>query len=98
MSNTQPKQIEIIMKEILVEQQKTAERLDVINRRLMTMEDSIRRTNTATQNALVHIKRLKPYITLAMSTLHEAFKMVCNGILNLREEAETFFDENVCVV
>ena len=90
MTTAQPKKIEIILQEILVEQKKTSERLDVINRRLMTMEDSIRRTNTNTQNSLVHIKRLRPYIEQAMGVLHQAFKMVCNGILNQREEISEF--------
>jgi hypothetical protein len=43
-----------------------------------------------TQESLTYIKRIQPYINKAMKTLHDAFRMVANGILNLREETSEF--------
>ena len=64
--------------------------LDVFNARFVGFERTVRINTSRVQETLTYVKRLQPYIKQAMGALHNAFKMVCNGILNLREEQSEF--------
>ena len=66
------------------------ETLQVFNRRFAGFERTVRASEHRVQETLTYVKRLQPYIKQAMGALHNAFKMVCNGILNLREEQSEF--------
>ena len=66
------------------------ETLQVFNRRFVGFERTVRTNERQVQETLTYVKRLQPYIEKAMSALHNAFRMVCNGILNLREEQSEF--------
>ena len=69
---------------------KQQEQIDALNRHMMSLQESVRlNTNAATQT-LTYIKRIQPYIEKAMMALHTAFRMVGNGIFNLREEQSEF--------
>ena len=71
-------------------QKKQHETLEVLNRRLMGIEESVRLNTHASTQTLTHTKRIQPYVDKAMRALHSAFQMVANGILNLREETSEF--------
>ena len=92
------KSIEQQLKLIVEEQKKTTEAISVVNRRMMGFEQTFGLMRRYTQETLTYVKRLQPYIEKAMKTLHVAFRMVANGILNLREEqsefAGTFIDSS----
>ena len=82
--------IEQLLTTVVEQQKKQQEQIEVLNRRFMCVEESIRlNTNSATQT-LTYTKRVLPYIDGAMRALHEAFRMLANGILNLREETSDF--------
>ena len=83
-------EIKTLLETVIKQQSKQQEQLDVLNRRLMAMEESIRLNTHASTQTLTHTKRIKPYVDKAMSALHRAFNMVANGILNLREETSEF--------
>jgi hypothetical protein len=76
---------------LLVEAQvKTTEAISVVNRRMMGFEQTVGLMRRYTQETLTYVKRIQPYIEKAMKTLHEAFRLVANGIWNLREETSEF--------
>ena len=83
-------ELKTLLETVIKQQSKQQEQLDVLNRRLMAMEESIRLNTYASTQTLTHTKRIKPYVDKAMSALHRAFNMVTNGILNLREETSEF--------
>ena len=75
----------------IIKQQKQQQfLLDVINKRLMSIEESVRLNTHSAGQTLTHTRRIQPFIDKAMKTLHKAFEMVANGILNLREETSEF--------
>lgn len=82
--------IEKHLKTIILQQKKQQDQLDTFNRRLMSIEQSLKLNTHATTETSTHTKRILPYVTRAMTALHKAFQMVANGILNLREETSEF--------
>ena len=82
--------IEKLLTTIITSQNEHKKVLETINRRLLGIEESIRLNTNSAQQTLTHTRRIKPYVEKAMSTLHRAFQMVANGILNLREETSEF--------
>ena len=83
-------EIKTLLQTVIKQQTEHQEQLNILNRRLMTIEESIRLNTHASTQTLTHTKRIKPYVNKAMSALHKAFNMVANGILNLREETSEF--------
>ena len=86
----QNKEILLKLDTIITVQAGQAEHIEAINRRFVKFESSFTFMHQKTGECLTYIKRLKPFIMQAMQTLHKAFKMVGNGILNLREEQSSF--------
>lgn len=82
--------IEDQLRLIVEEQVKTTEAISVVNRRMMGFEQTVGLMRRYTQETLTYVKRIQPYIEKAMKTLHEAFRLVANGIWNLREETSEF--------
>jgi hypothetical protein len=64
--------------------------IESFNKRMLGFESTFAQMRRFTQESLTYIKRIQPYINKAMKTLHDAFRMVANGILNLREETSEF--------
>ena len=75
---------------ILLQNTEMSEKLDVFNRRFVAFERSVTINSRHIQETKTLVNRIKPYIEKAMAALHQAFKMVCNGILNQREEISEF--------
>ncbi len=65
-------------------------RLEIIDKRLGVIEDRLQRNTHISREVLTYTKRIQAYIKSAMVTLHSSFKMIVNGILNLREEHSEF--------
>ena len=82
--------IEKLLATIIEVQKQHQNSLEVLNRRLMGIEESVRLNTNASTQTLTHTKRIQPYVEKAMHALHSAFHMVANGILNLREETSEF--------
>ena len=76
---------------LLIEaQRETTEKISVVNHRMLGFEQTFGLMRRYTQETLTYVKRIQPYIEKAMKTLHEAFRLVANGIWNLREETSEF--------
>ena len=81
--------LEIVIEKLalIAERQKEhTESIESLNRNLVAFQNAMTYMRRTIQETLTYVKRLKPYISSAMTTLHTAFKMTANGILNLREE------------
>ena len=75
---------------ILEQQKETCQSVQSFNRRMMGFEQKFGLIHRFTQETLTYVKRIQPYIEKAMKTLHEAFRLVANGIWNLRDEQSEF--------
>lgn len=82
--------IEQKLDQILKQQEATQQTIESFNRRMHSFETTFHQMRRFTQESLTYIKRIQPFINKAMKTLHDAFRMVANGILNLREEQSEF--------
>ena len=71
---------------ISVQQKEHTESIQSLNRHFAGFQNAVNYMQRTVQETLTYVKRLKPFIDSAMKALHTAFKMTCNGILNLREE------------
>ena len=77
-------------KEILTKLNIIIEGNEILNRRLTSLEPNVIKSRNVSQELLTLIRRLSDLVDKAMKTLHKAFKMTLNGILNLREEQSEF--------
>ena len=75
---------------ILEENTEIKKQLEVFNERFVAFERSVTVNSRHVQETKTLVRRIKPYIEKAMTTLHQAFKLVCNGILNQREELSEY--------
>ena len=77
--------------DIIIEQQKKQQKtLDTINTHLAALDRTVTHSRHIVTETLVYVKRIQPYIDKAMKALEKAFRMIVNGILNLREEQSEF--------
>jgi hypothetical protein len=63
---------------------------EILHLRVCSLEKNVIQTRNISQELLTLIRRLSGLVDSAMKTLHKAFKMTLNGILNLREEQSEF--------
>jgi prophage DNA circulation protein len=81
--------IEIIVKKLDAVselQQKHTDDLQSVNINLVSFKNTISYLQRTVTETLTYVRRVQPFISKAMGALHQAFKMLSNGILNLREE------------
>lgn len=90
MSTATPNRVEIMLGVIMVTQKKQCDRLDTINKRLMAIEGSVNLCRHKTSETYIVVKRLGAYIVNVMTAIQNSFKMLCTGILKLREENSEF--------
>ena len=81
--------IELIVKKldaISQLQQKHTDDLQSLNINLVSFKNTISYLQRTVTETLTYVRRVQPFISKAMGALHQAFRMLSNGILNLREE------------
>ena len=71
---------------LLVFQHQHTEDIATLNRHLVAFDLTLSYMRKMVQDTLTHVRRINPFVRKAMETLHTAFKMLSNGIFNLREE------------
>jgi hypothetical protein len=73
---------------IMLREQKVM--LQSLNHKVLGFENNFRYMQRKITECVTYIKRIQPYIDNAMGALHKSFKMLCTGILNLREEQSEY--------
>ena len=93
--------IEKKLDSIIELQKQQHEDIQALKRHLVDINQSLTINTRKTQENATLVRRLGPFLEKAMRALEQAFKMICNGILNQREEisefAGTFLDNDLTV-
>ena len=77
--------------DLIIELQKKQQKdIDALKRHLVSINDSLRINTHNTQENATLVRRLGPRLEKAKQALHQAFHMICSGILNQREEISEF--------